>query len=254
MTDYAPQEQMAVVIARDLGSEDRLLQVGTNMPVARAGVLLAHLTRHRDSRVVQGLSIDHFSEQTVPPDTGVLFDAREVDSGESWLRQDEVFDDARRPDVFFVGGYQIDRRGNVNLQGLKGPNQPFRLRGPGPAALASMSTTCAGYYAVLTRHDTHTFVEAVDYVTALGDPLIRHHYQLPGGGLRLVVSPLAVFAPGEDGSLGVVSIHHDVDPDDLRSATGFPVVIDGATPRTKQPTSAELSVLRDYIDPGGMLR
>ena len=34
------------------------------------------------------------------------------------MYQSLVFDDLNRPDVFFFGGIQVDRRGNLNLFGI----------------------------------------------------------------------------------------------------------------------------------------
>ncbi|MFX9123801.1 hypothetical protein ABTN41_20335, partial [Acinetobacter baumannii] len=78
-----------------------------------------------------------------------------------------------RPDVFFVGGLQIDRRGNLNLFGIPDGNGGWKMRGPGSVALATMSTYCRGYYIVMPRHDPRTFVERVALISALGDAVER---------------------------------------------------------------------------------
>ena len=49
--------------------------------------------------------------------------------------QETVFDDARSPDVFFVGGLQVDRRGNINLFGIPDGDGGWKVRGPGGVAL-----------------------------------------------------------------------------------------------------------------------
>ena len=61
-----------------------------------------------------------------------LFDPRSM-GGEALMHQSLIFDDHRRPDVFFFGGIQVDRRGNLNLLGIPNGDGGWKLRGPGGA-------------------------------------------------------------------------------------------------------------------------
>jgi glutaconate CoA-transferase subunit B len=159
-----------------------------------------------------------------------------------------------RPDVFFVGGLQVDRVGNVNLVGIPGEAGGWRLRGPGAVALATMSTYCRGYYILMPRHDPSTFVERVSSITALGDRARRAELQFPGGGPRLLLSPLGVFDFGEDGSMRVRTLHDGVSVEQVVEATGFELVIPDRVPRTMPPTAEELELLRSRVDRDGLLR
>jgi len=248
-------ELMAVLLARDLRPEDRSIQIGANMPVARAGALLACMTRLPDTRVIAGPSIDNLAGgRAAPPVFPFLFDARALEFGEARMVQATVFDDMSRPDVFFIGGLQVDRRGNVNLLGIPGENGRWALRGPGAVALPTMSTYCRGYYIVMMRHDTRTFVEEVACVTALGDRRTRGAYGFPGGGPRLILSPLGVFDLDPSGDLRVVSVHRGVTLDQVVASTGFDLVVDEVPPTTPTPDAEELRVLRTRIDRAGLLR
>jgi glutaconate CoA-transferase subunit B len=167
--------------------------------------------------------------------------------------QGRVFDDMSRPDVFFVGGLQMDRRGNINLFGIRDGEGGWKMRGPGGLALATMSTSCRGYYVVMPSHDPRTFVEKVDLISALGDRTERARLGFPGGGIRLILSPLGVFDLDDDGDLRVRSLHAGVSADDVRAATGFALEIPDDVPTTPPPTADELRTLRERVDVHGTL-
>lgn len=168
--------------------------------------------------------------------------------------QRAVFDDMARPDVFFLSGLQVDRRGNVNLLGIPDVEGGWRVRGPGAVGLPTMSTYCRGYYIVMARHDSRCFVEQVACVTALGDATRRRQLGFPGGGPRLVLSPLGVFDFNPEGDMRVVSLHEGVTADRIREATGFELDFPSSVSTTRPPTSEELSLLRDQVDRQGLLR
>jgi glutaconate CoA-transferase subunit B len=247
-------EMFAILLARDLRHGDQTIMVGANMPMARAAAVMANMTSHPDSRVLIGLGVQSLGDAPSPPPVHpFLFDPRTL-AAEALMFQGRVFDDMSRPDVFFVGGLQVDRRGNLNLFGIPDGQGGWKMRGPGSIALATMSTHCAGYYIVMPRHDPRTFVERVALISALGDVSERLRLGFPGGGPRLVLSPLGVFDFDEDGDLRVQSVHDGVTPDALRAATGFDLHVPADPPRTERPTAEELELLRERIDVDGTLR
>lgn len=249
MSDVTTNELFAILLARDLRPEDRTIMVGANMPMARAGAVLANLTTHPDARILIGLGVHGLGDGGDPP--GVypfVFDPRSL-VGEALMWQGRVFDDMSRPDVFFVGGLQLDRRGNINLFGIRDEARDgWRMRGPGSLALATMSTSCRGYYIVMPSHDPRTFVEKVDLISALGDRTERERLGLPGGGIRLILSPLGVFGVDDDGEVRVRSLHEGISPDDVRAATGWPIEVPDDAPVTAPPTAGELRTLRERVD------
>jgi glutaconate CoA-transferase, subunit B len=253
MPDASINELFAILLARDLRVDDRTIMVGANMPMARAAAVLANLTTHPDARVIIGLGVHGLGDGGDPP--GVypfLFDPRSL-VGESLMWQGRVFDDMSRPDVFFVGGLQMDKRGNINLFGIRDGEGGWKMRGPGGLALATMSTSCRGYYVVMPSHDPRTFVEKVDLISALGDKTERARLGFPGGGIRLILSPLGVFDLDDDGDLRVRSLHAGVSADDVRAATGFELEIPDDAPTTPPPTADELRTLRERVDVHGTL-
>jgi glutaconate CoA-transferase, subunit B len=78
---------------------------------------------------------------------------------------------------------------------------------------------------------------------------------LPPGGPKLVLSPLGVFdfAPGSK-AMRVKSISPGVTLEQIRDATAFDVVVEGAPPITTMPTDQELELLRKHVDRRGDLQ
>jgi glutaconate CoA-transferase subunit B len=116
-----------------------------------------------------------------------------------------------------------------------------------------MSTNCRGYYIVMPRHDPRTFVERVALISALGDVRERERLGFPGGGVRLILSPLGVFDLDDQGEVRVRSLNEGVTAEQLRDATGFDIHIPHDLPTTSPPTAEELSILRERVDVVGTL-
>lgn len=246
-------ELFAILLARDLRPDDRSIMVGANMPMARAAAVMAGMTTLPDARILIGLGIHALGGDAKPPEIyPFLFDPRTLDA-EALMWQARIFDDASYPEVFFLGGLQVDRRGNVNLFGLPDGNGGWKLRGPGAVALATMSTQCRGYYIVMPRHDPRTFVAKVALTSALGDRRERERLGFPGGGPRLVLSPLGVFDFDDDGDMRVRSLHEGVEPSAVGDATGWDIEVPHDTPTTLAPTAEELAFLRQRVDVQGTL-
>jgi glutaconate CoA-transferase subunit B len=253
MREASVNELFAILLARDLREDDRTIMVGANMPMARASAVLANMTTHPDARILIGLGVQSLGDGGDPPAVHpFLFDPRTL-AAEALMYQALVFDDLNRPDVFFVGGMQMDRRGNLNLFGIPGSDGGWKVRGPGGLALSTMSTHCRGYYIVMPRHDPRSFVEKVALISALGDKRERERLRFPGGGPRLVLSPLGVFDFDDDGDLRVRSLHVGVTADQVREATGWPIEVPDDVPQTAAPTEDELTLLRERVDVHGTL-
>jgi glutaconate CoA-transferase subunit B len=105
----------------------------------------------------------------------------------------------------------------------------------------------------MPRHDTRTFVAKVALTSALGDRRQRERLGLPGGGPRLVLSPLGVFDFDDDGEMRVRSLHGGVEPSTVREATGWDIEVPHDTPTTLPPTAEELAFLRQRVDVEGTL-
>jgi acyl CoA:acetate/3-ketoacid CoA transferase beta subunit len=105
------------------------------------------------------------------------------------------------------------------------------------------------------NHSAKVFVAKVDVVSgigydraaALGKTASRFHE------IRRVVSNLGVFDfATPDHRMRLASVHPGVSVDEVVAQTGFELAIDGEVPTSREPTDAELRLLREVIDPAGI--
>ncbi|HEX2318501.1 MAG TPA: CoA-transferase [Streptosporangiaceae bacterium] len=172
---------------------------------------------------------------------------------EGWLPYRAIFDliyNGKRHVMMIPS--QIDAFGNVNISAIGEFSRPkaalLGVRGaPGNTVSHPVS-----YW--VPRHSPRTFVAAVDMVSGIGydraakagSAASRFH------DLRRVVSNLGVFSfASADRTMRLVSVHPGVHVADVQAATGFDLAIAGEVSRTREPSAAELDLIRTVIDPGG---
>src|SRR5690606_18992017 len=101
------------------------------------------------------------------------------------------------------------------------------------------------------------FVEKVDFISGVGYPggqAGRRELGIEWGGPELVFTPKCIFDfDKEAGRMRVKSIHPGVGIDDLRASTGFDLGPLGDVPLTRLPEPEELELLRNEVDPYGLL-
>lgn len=165
-------------------------------------------------------------------------------NAEGWLPYSRVFDTlwgGRRHVV--MGASQIDRFGNQNIACI-GPHERPRTMLIG-ARGAPGNTACHATSYWVGRHDTRLFVPAVDFVSGVGTNQGGRFHDLRG-----VVTNLGVFDfRGPDGAMRAVSLHPGVTWGEVVESTGFPVHRGADLPVTREPTPAELTLIRDVLDP-----
>lgn len=256
--DYSPEELVACVIARELRDGERGF-LGANIGVGRAAVLLAHLLRAPNLKVLLAHSWTNLTELGQLRLHADSSDFRDARWAEGWLRLDAMIDDYRFfSDFFVLGALQIDRFGNSNLIGLGDDHRRLRLRGPGPMGSLSSTAYCDRFYLAPSRHTAEVFVERCDFVSMVGwgegGPDGRERLGLPGGGPRLCVTPRCVFDfDPETRALRLRTVHPGHSVEEVLENTGCEVLV-GEVGETEPPTAAELEVLRTRVDPEGLLR
>jgi len=192
---YSINELLAVFIARTIEDGKVVAVGGANMPVPRAGGLLAQMLHAPNIRVVIGLMRTHFSKEDVIESFEFIADARMLKSAESYIRHDEWLAQSYEPNIFAIGGLQIDKYGNTNLIGIGSSIDNLQVRGPGAVATATASTNVDYYYILAQSHNKNTFVEKCDFISAVGYGEGGEHRKrlgLPGGGPRYALSPLCI--------------------------------------------------------------
>jgi acyl CoA:acetate/3-ketoacid CoA transferase beta subunit len=149
-----------------------------------------------------------------------------------------------------MGASQLDQFGNQNISCIGDWTMPkaqlIGVRGaPGNTVNHPVS-----YW--IPRHSRRVLVEQVDMASGVG-------YDRAAGltgrarqfhELRRVVTNLAVldFA-GPDHSMRLRSVHPGVSVSDVADATGFLLAAPYQVPQTRQPTDAELALIRERLDP-----
>ena len=259
MPDYTTKELIAAFIARDL-HDGEFVVVGANLPVPRAGVLLAHL--HHGPNMWIGLSATQTSLLKEPVLEPFKFnrDFRAAKWAESYMLHEEAFDSPKlMSDAFFVGGIQIDQYGNSNLIGVGKEYRRLAFRGPGAIGTTTVSTYTKRYYLYLNSHDPRVLVERCDFITSFGwgkgGADARQKLGLPGGGPKYCVTPLCVFDFEErEKRMRLKSVHPGVTVEDVLAKTGFTPIVPTRVPETEPPTTDELAILRRRVDVEGVLR
>jgi glutaconate CoA-transferase subunit B len=223
---------MACAIARLLRDRE-VVFFGLASPLVMVATLLARATHAPNLTflTIPG-SVDAVLE-TLPRST---VDSALLHRSKAVFTLADIFDlSARgRLDTAFLSGVQIDSEGRINMSAI-GPSEQPKVRLPGGAGSALLLPTAKRTILWRTRHDTRTFVDQLDFVTAAGNT-------------EWVVTPLCLFRRNTEGRLDVHSIHPGVTPDEIVKATGFAVTVGPETPVTPAPTADELALLAQ-IDP-----
>jgi glutaconate CoA-transferase subunit B len=255
-----PKEIMATVIANDL-ADGQWVEVGANLPVPRAGALLAHLTHGPNMTVMLGMTKAYLRDVPVIEEFAFITDVAATRWAEAYYPHDRLLSEMRfrRRGVFFAGGIQIDRFGNSNLIGTGSDPRRLDFRGPGGIGTCNATVQNARYHLVTTVHSPRVLVDRCDYTSAVGygdgTPGFRERHGLDAQGPLSIITPLCVFDfdPGTRAAR-VKSVHPGVTPAEVRDQTGFAVEADDQIPQTPSPTTEQLSLLRTRIDVTGSLR
>lgn len=158
-------------------------------------------------------------------------------------------------DVGFVSGAQIDQYGNLNIVCIGDYEKP-KVRLVGPLAQTDHAAF-AKRTLIPMEHTTRQFVEKVDFISGAGHldgPGAREKAGLPGGGPDKVFTEYAVMGFDEETCrMCVESVHPGVSIDTVRENTGFELIIPDSIPETPIPTAEQVRLIREEIDPDGML-
>lgn len=247
MTDFTRAELCTTAVA-DVFRGDGEILASSFGTVPAIGARLAKLTFEPDLMMTDGIAT---IIENVPPVSGPAAANTSANVAESWMPFRTVFDllwSGKRHVVMIAS--QIDRYGNQNFACI-GPHahpkaQLLGMRGA-PGNTISHTTS---YW--VPNHSTKVFVEKVDVVSgvgydraaALGEQSSRFHE------IRQVISNLGVFDfAGPDHAMRLVSLHPGVAVDEVAAATGFELVIEGEVPETRAPTTDELRIVREVLDP-----
>jgi len=142
-------------------------------------------------------------------------------------------------DVGFLGGAQVDRRGNLNSTVIGPYERPaVRLSGSGGAAdIASF----AHRLIIVMPLDRRRFPATVDFITSPGHPPGRRRPD--GRGPHTVVTDMGLFDFDQDGEMRLRALFPGVAVRDAQDACGWPVRVHAELDVIEPPMAEELEVL-----------
>lgn len=250
--EYNPTELMACVASRVL-EDGRSVLVGTGLPII-ASILAQRI--HAPNLLIMfeaggvGPRIP-----TIPISVG---DSRTFHRAVMAASMDYVMSCAQLGlvDYGFLGAAQIDRFGNLNTTVI-GPHDAPIVRLPGSGGANDVGSLC-NRTIILMRHDKRRFIEELDYLTTPGyltGPGAREEAGLPeGSGPYRVITQLGVMGfDQETKAMELLSVHPGFDVGDVVENTGFELIIPDDVSVTRPPTGEELKLLREEIDPAGIV-
>ncbi|WP_156390870.1 MULTISPECIES: CoA-transferase subunit beta [unclassified Nocardioides] len=209
------------------------------------GVRLAKLTSNPDLVISDGESLFLAG---VPP----LF--AKADVVEGWIPFRKVFDVvAYGKRHVMMGATQVDRHGNQNISAIGDWAQPKRQLLGSRGAPGNTVNNRTSYW--VPKHSTRVFVERVDIVSGVGPKLAKETGPAAAryNDIHRIVSNLGVFdVKGPDDSIRLLSVHPGVTVDQVREATGFELDVPTDVPTTREPTTEELILIREVLDPKGL--
>ncbi len=155
----------------------------------------------------------------------------------------------------FGSGVQVDREGNINSVCVGDSRHP-KVALVGSIFLTEHMALFGREYIMMPHHERRNFVEKVDYISGVGFPGGREgraKLGLRGGGPAYIYTPRCIFAFDEEGKIYVRSIHPGVTRQEVMDNTGFELGDLDSVPTTPLPTEEELRILREEVDPRGIL-
>ena len=159
---------------------------------------------------------------------------------------EELFDCAAqgRIDAFFLGGGQIDGKGNVNLVGAGGyPDS--QVRWPGSYGSAYLYFLVPRVILFREEHSPRVLVDQVDFISAPG---VSEAGVYRRGGPPPLLTNAALFSFQRDaGRFRLESVHPGRSARDIREMTGFSFDTDHCEVETPEPDAETLALMRGQI-------
>lgn len=253
MTFYNDMEMIIVVAARAL-ENGKTVAVGTGAPCAAA--MLAQKTHAPDLIIFFEAGGINPKLAQLPISVG---DSRTFHHACRAGSMGEVMDACARGivDYTFLGGAQIDTFGNLNSTMIGTDHANPKVRFPGSGGANDFASLCWRTM-VMTMQDKRRFVEKLDFMTTpgwLGGGDSRENSGLPAGtGPYRVITNMAVmdFEPASK-HMRVIMVHPGYTFDDVQNNCGFELLKSVGISTSSEPTTQELSLLREKVDPGGVL-
>ncbi len=250
--EYNTTELLACIASREL-ENGKSIFVGTGLPII--ATMLAQRLHAPDLLIVFEAGGIGPKIPTIPISVG---DSRTFYKAVMAASMDYAMGMAQAGlvDYGFLGAAQIDKYGNLNTTVIGDHNKP-KVRLPGSGGANDVGSLCSKTI-TLMRHDKLRFVEKLDFLTTPGyltGPGAREKAGLPAEtGPYRVITQLGVMGFHEESKeMMLLNVHPGVSIDDVVENTSFKLIIPEKVSITSPPTGRELQLLREEIDPSGIV-
>lgn len=250
-TDYTSDELFSTCIARQIKDGECVAQ-GIATPLTIAGYFLAKLTHAPNllfAVAVGNLLTGHWS----PLSLGHVewdYNAHSLIRPSFAQTVCEILP-ALHPKEFLRPA-QIDPQGNFNNV-VVGNYQRPRVRLPGSGGIPDVTVFGGPVHLYNPRHSRSGFVPRLDFVSGVG---VRSEEEKRSQGIRCPGPAYMVTDLGQfdfaNGRLRLTTYHPGVTPEQVQARTGFPLEIAPDVQPTPPPTTEDVRLLRDVIDPLGI--
>ncbi|TXT61217.1 MAG: 3-oxoadipate CoA-transferase subunit B [Promethearchaeota archaeon] len=251
LDDYTIDELMTVLMAREVKNNDIMI-VGVATPMVWSAFTLAKLT-HAPDAIYHYIMGNTFVLE--PRQVSLLY--LEMNTARAYRFQNSVectlesLPSDKLTTIEFFRPAQIDQYGNTNNVCIGDWENP-KVRLPGCAGIADFSMFYSrGSFLYTPRHNKRTFVPSEDIFFTSGVGFPNGKQSICGGsGPQCVITDLAYLIFDEDTRrMKLGSLHPDVDLETVKNSTGFNLMIPESVSKTKPPTSQEVKLLREKVDP-----
>lgn len=263
MAKYRVEELLAVEVARHLRDEEVVfIGIGTGGPAFVRAVGIP-LTACRLAQLDHAPNLVPMLGPLIDPDLETLPSSLRDDyelvhwNSKAQIPEQEALDVFKRGkmDVGFVSGAQIDVFGNLNIVAIGDYKSP-KVRLVGPLAQTDHSAFAKRTF-ITMEHTRRQFVEKVDFISGAGyldGPGAREKAGLKQGGPGQVFTDYCVL--GFDDAtkrMKIESLHPGVELRTVEENTGFELLRPDTIPTTPEPTPEQVRLIRERIDPDGLL-
>ncbi|MCB8935156.1 MAG: CoA-transferase subunit beta [Candidatus Promineofilum sp.] len=159
-------------------------------------------------------------------------------------------------DIALLGGAQIDRFGNLNTTVIGDYHKP-KIRLPGSGGACEIAINARRIFMIM-RLSKRAFVPKIDFMTSPGhldggDERVR--LGMPGYGPDKVITDKALFTfdnPEREMTLAELAPGETIES--VQAVIGWPIRVANQIRQMSLPSAAELTVVREHLDPQGLYR
>ena len=251
--DFTPSELMIVTASRALQGS-RVVFVGVGMPNIACN--LARRDHSPNLELVYESGIFGAHPARLPLSIGDPTLVSDATSAVSMADLFMLYLQGGLVDAALLGGAQIDRFGNLNTTTIGDYTGP-KVRLPGSGGACDIAIN-ARKVLIIMRLKKRAFVDKLHFMTSPGHLTggdARQQLRLPGSGPQVVITDRALFTfdpISREMTLSEIAAGDTVEA--IEQEVAWPLKVSPGLRAMKPPTSNELTLIREQLDPAGLYR